>query len=110
MTRFRRWTRDALATHPAPDGKPVRVVLRAPADGALAQAHRGDHIWSIFITPGLPDQFAWVLFQHELAHVHAWDDDDPLDHSDCGDPACRHWGCAMARLEREHGWDRDHAA
>lgn len=108
MSRFHHWARESIRLHPAPDGKPIRVLRFTPKDRSLGQTTRGTHYWTISVHRALPDVAAWLVFLHELAHVHAWNESDPIDHSCCGDPSCRHWGCWFARLWREHHYEGDH--
>jgi hypothetical protein len=90
-------------------GLPIRVrLVDSLPDGSLADCGRRAGYFNIRIVRDVPDLMRWFLYLHEAAHAVAWDADAEIDHSDCGKAGCSHWGCAYARLWREHHHDADH--
>jgi hypothetical protein len=103
--RWRRWVASLRDTFPPPDGRPVRVIRRALADGSYGLTTRTERGWTIAIDERLPDSIAWLILVHEWPHMFAWD--NAIDHSDCGRP-CNHWGCWHARIWRDNHAETDH--
>jgi hypothetical protein len=86
----------------------VRLVANMPGRDLADCVRRSDH-YLVRVDRRLPDLLRWFVLLHELSHAVAWDESAEIDHNDCGDTGCLHYGCAYARLWREHHHDQDHA-
>lgn len=84
----------------------IRTVARLPGRLFADCARLRDH-YLVRVDRSLPEELRWLALLHETAHTLAWDPTSEIDHSDCGDPSCLHFGCAYARLWREHHSDAD---
>jgi hypothetical protein len=83
----------------------VRLVKLRTANGTCDK--KATH-YLIEINRELPDEWKYEVLLHELAHALSWDDSAEVDHNDCGNTDCLHFGCHYARLWRDNYGDADH--